>query len=118
MVSSQERIARAFSGHRFAETYEHLAQDIAWELVGGSPLRGRSAVIAACEQTSAGLSGVTTELRRFTVVVGSEAVAVDSLTTYVDADEQATAVASCDIYQFAGDEVVSIVSYTVEVDAD
>ena len=50
-------------------------------VLGGSTLRGRSAVIAACEQTSAELSGVTTEFRKFNVVVGSEAVAVDSLAT-------------------------------------
>jgi hypothetical protein len=29
-----QQIAEAFSGHRFAETYDHLAVDVRWVLPG------------------------------------------------------------------------------------
>jgi len=118
MDSSIEQIAQAFSGHRFAEAYPHLAQDVRWVSVGGSTLRGRDAVIEACEQSSEYLSQVTTEFRRFKTVVGSDAVAVDTLAEYVDADKQSSVVASCDIYDFVNGEVKTITSYTVEVSAE
>lgn len=85
MDSSLEQIAQAFSSHRFAETYRHLAQDVVWENIGGSTLRGRSAVIEACEQSDAYLSQVASEFIRFRTVVGDEAVVIDSLARYVDA---------------------------------
>jgi limonene-1,2-epoxide hydrolase len=117
MAASKEEIARAFSSHRFAEVYPHLAEDVVWEAVGGATIRGRAAVVAACEEAIAELAGVTTELRRFKAVVGDEAVAIDALATYVDADKQTSAVAACDIYEFAGAELAAITSYNIEVDA-
>jgi len=117
-VSTIEQIAQAFSSHRFAEAYPHLTQDVRWQSYGGPTLQGRDAVIEACEQTSEHLSEVTMEFRRFKVVIGSDAVAVDSLAEYVDTDGRGTIVASCDIYDFVDGEVTAIVSYTVEVSED
>ncbi len=114
---AMEQIARAFSSHRFAETYRHLAQDVRWVSVGGQTLHGRDAVIEACEQSGAHLSQVTTEFRSFRTVVGADTVVVDSLAEYVDAEQESTVVASCDLYDFAGVELTAITSYTVEVSA-
>ncbi len=82
---------------------------------GGSPLTGRDAVIAACEESIGYMSPGTTEFRKFRSVRGSDVVVVDSLAEYVDADGQKTVVASCDIYDFANGEVVAITSYNVDV---
>ncbi len=35
MTLAPEHSAQAFSGHRFAEAYPHLADDVHWILVGG-----------------------------------------------------------------------------------
>lgn len=115
MDQTIEQVARAFSSHRFAETYACLAADVRWVSVGGPTMEGRDAVIAACEQSDEHLSQVTTEFRRFRTVVGIGAVVVDSLAEYRGADEPATVVASCDIYDFVGGKVTAITSYTVEV---
>lgn len=118
MSSTIEEVAEAFSSHRFAEAYPVLASHVRWNLVGGSPLDGRDAVIEACEASAGFLSQMTTEFRRFKVVVGSDAVAIDSLAEYVDADGKTSVVSSCDIYEFENGVLSAITSYTVEVGTD
>jgi len=60
-------IASAFSGHRFAETYESLSDDVRWVAVGGATMIGRDAVIDICEATSRGLADTRTEFLRFLI---------------------------------------------------
>jgi ketosteroid isomerase-like protein len=114
MTSSPEAIATAFSGHRFAEAYPALHEDLRWTLVGSSVLVGKAAAVEACESTLAGLAETTTTFRRFDTVVGQDAVVVDSVAEY-GSDEGSVTVASCDLYQFRDGQVVAIRSYTVEV---
>ena len=111
-----EKIARAFSSHRFELALPHLADDVIWTVVGADPLIGRKAVKKAIERTAADLAAVTTEFQRFRTVVGEESVVVDSLARYTDAGGDVSIVASCDIYDFADDgRITEIVSYTVEL---
>lgn len=111
-----EKIARAFSSHRFELALPHLADDVIWTLVGGETLIGRKKVKKAIEKTAADLSAVTTEFQRFRTVVGEESVVVDSLARYTDAGGDVSIVASCDVYDFDGDgRITEIVSYTVEL---
>lgn len=110
-----EKIARAFSSHRFDQALPHLADDVVWTLVGDKPLIGRKAVKKACERTAADLAGVTTEFQRFRTVVGDESVVVESLGRYTGADGDVSIVASCDVYDFDDERITEIVSYTVEL---
>ena len=61
-------LAAAFSGHRFRETYDHLAPDIVWVAAGGSTTEGKDGVISTCEETLAELANTTTEFTRFLTV--------------------------------------------------
>ena len=109
-----EKIARAFSSHRFELALPHLADDIVWTVVGADPLIGRKAVKKAIERTAADLAAVTTEFQRFRTGVGEDSVAVDSLARYAAGD--VSIVASCDLYDFADDgRITEIVSYLVEL---
>ena len=117
MTLTPEAIATAFSGHRFAEAYPALHEDLRWTLVGSSVIVGREAAIEACESTLAGLADTTTRFVRFDTIVGADAVAVDAVAEYESA-EGAITVASCDLYQFRAGQVVAIRSYTVEVSGD
>lgn len=115
-TTETEKIARAFSSHRFELALPHLAADVVWTQVGRSPLIGRKAVKKAIERTASDLSKVTTEFQRFRTVVGDEAVVVDSLARYTDADGGVSIVASCDIFDFDAEGCITeIVSYTVEL---
>ena len=111
-----EKIARAFSSHRFELALPHLADDIVWTLVGSHPLIGRKAEKKAIEHTASDLASLTTEFQRFRTVVGDGSVVVDSLARYTDREGDVSIVASCDIYDFADDgRITEIVSYTVEL---
>ena len=113
-TATTEKIARAFSSHRFGFALPYLADDVVWTLVGSEPLIGRKAVKKACERTGEDLAAVTTEFQRFRTVVGEESVVVDSLARYTKDGGDVSVVASCDIYDFADDgRITEIVSYTV-----
>ena len=51
------------------------------------------------------------------VAAGSDVVAVDTFARY-SGPSGLTAVASCDIYEFTGEEITAITSYAVEVDPE
>jgi ketosteroid isomerase-like protein len=108
-------VGRAFSEHRFDEALPYLARDVRWTIVGGMVLEGADAVQRTCRETLESLKGTTTTYDRCVIAAGTDAVAVDTIAHYHRPDGQ-TAVASCYIYEFAGDQITAITSYAVEVD--
>jgi ketosteroid isomerase-like protein len=110
-----EEIARAFSSHRFTEAEPYLADDVEWVNVGTEPLDGKDAVIEECTESAEYLEEVRTEFREFRTIVAENAVVVDSLAEYTEADGDVSTVRSCDIYDFANGLVTRITSYKVEV---
>ena len=114
-----QQIAEAFSGHRFPETYENLADDVRWVLPGHAAIEGKQAVVAACESAAAEMAGLeSTEYTRFVSVAGERAAAVDAIGRYVSPDGSVSVVSSADVYEFDDDGLVStITSYAVELDA-
>jgi hypothetical protein len=110
-----KQIAEAFSQHDFASTYPYLSDQIQWNLIGSQTLTGRQSVIATCEQSAAYLNTVTTTLDKFLVVCSENDVVIDSLSTYIDSEQQRLTVASCDWYRFERGNLVEITSYTIEL---
>jgi ketosteroid isomerase-like protein len=115
-MTTPREIAEAFSGHRFSDAYAALADDVRWTSVGFGVLTGRQAVADACEATLAELATGTSEFRRFLVIAEGDAVAVDAIGRYVNADGEVSVVSSCDLYEFSGGVLTAITSYTVELD--
>jgi hypothetical protein len=111
-------IAEAFSGHRFAETYEHLAEDVRWVLPGQVTIEGRRAVIQTCEASAAEMAQLdSADFTRFIVLAEARMAAVDAICRYVSADGSVSVVSSADIYEFDADgRVTTITSYTVELE--
>jgi ketosteroid isomerase-like protein len=114
---TNEDLARAFSGHRFDETFDDIAEDVVWNLVGEGRLVGRSAVINACRGTADETRDVTTTWVRFVSTGDGDVVAVDAIGRYEEKDG-ISVVSSCDIYEFDAGRIRAITSYTVEVDPD
>ena len=112
---TNDDIARAFSRHRFEETYDHLADDVVWDLVGEARLEGRDAVVAACAASAAENAEVEVTWLRFVATGDGPVVAVDAIGRYAGADSLSV-VSSCDIYEFRGGSVQTITSYAVEID--
>jgi hypothetical protein len=110
-------IGLAFSEHRFDAVFPHLADDVRWTVVGYMVLEGADAVMRTCRDTTASLKGTTTSRTRCVTAVADGVVAVDSFDRYSGPDG-VTAVARCNIVEFAGEKIASITSYAVEVDPD
>jgi ketosteroid isomerase-like protein len=110
-------IGRAFSEHRFDEALGHLAKNVRWTIVGYMVLEGADAVRHTCRDTLEGLEGTTTTYDRCVIAAGSDTVAVDTFARYIRPHGM-TAVASCDIYEFADEKITAITSYAVEVDPE
>jgi hypothetical protein len=99
-IDLDHQVPAPFSGHRFKETYDHLAPDVRWILVGGETIDGRDRVIDTCEQTLAELADTATDFLCFMTIADQEAVAVDAIGRYRSADGETSTVASCNIYEF------------------
>jgi len=112
---SIEQLAEAFSEHRFAETYDRLADDVEWRVVGGEAIAGREEVRRTCEGSAAYLASTMTLFEEFTVFAGSDFAVVNTVATYTEADGTASRVASCDIYESADDMIRRITSYSVQL---
>ena len=112
------QIAEAFSGHRFTETYDHLAADVRWVLPGHAPIEGKDAVVTVCNSSSTEMAQLASaEFSRFVSVAGDRVAAVDAVGRYVGPDGSVSVVSSADIYEFDDDGLVStITSYAVELD--
>ncbi|MBW8710163.1 MAG: nuclear transport factor 2 family protein [Mycobacterium sp.] len=110
-------VGRAFSEHRFDEALPYLAKDVRWTVVGYMVLEGADAVRQTCGETLGSLEDTTTTYDRCVIAAQDDVVAVDTFAHYTRPDGE-TAVASCDIYEFSGEEITAITSYAVEVDPD
>jgi limonene-1,2-epoxide hydrolase len=108
-------VGRAFSEHRFDDALGHLAKNVKWTIVGYMVLEGADAVRRTCRDTLESLEGTRMEFDRCVTAAGADVVAVDTVARYVRPDGM-TAVASCAIYEFEGEEITAITSYAVEID--
>jgi predicted SnoaL-like aldol condensation-catalyzing enzyme len=110
-------VALAFSTHRFEEALGHLARDVRWTIVGFMVLEGSDAVIRTCRETREGLADTVTSVDRCVVAAQGDVVAVDMFSRY-SGPNGVTAVAGCDIFEFADNRIAAITSYAVQVDPD
>ena len=110
-----DQIAAAFSSHRFSEAYPSLSTNVRWNSVGGEVLEGRDAVIAKCDDLAQYLATVVTRFSHLETTAGADHVVVESVATYTESNGEVSTVASCDIYRFAGDQIMAIASYNIEI---
>jgi hypothetical protein len=111
---TNEDTARAFSGHHFEETYDRIAEQATWNLVGQTRIKGRAAIIEACCSTAQENNNVETTWLRFISTGTGDIVAVDAIGRYTG-PEEVSMVSSCDIFEFTGEFITTITSYAVEL---
>jgi limonene-1,2-epoxide hydrolase len=114
MPTTPTEILEAFSRHDFTSTFDHLADDIEWNNMGGDQHRGRAAVTAACMATTDALATTRTTFTRVRTITAGDTVLIDSQADYLDDDSTST-VASCDIYDFTDNRLTAITSYAIEL---
>jgi hypothetical protein len=113
MTTHTRAVAEAFSSHRFADAYDHLAPAVRWVVRGEETAEGKDDVISVCEQSLTELTNVTTEFTRF-VVAADDTAAIDVTGRYTGPDGTTSVVSSCDIFEFHEGLVARITSYAVE----
>ena len=120
MAVNTRQISEAFSGHRFTETYEHLAPDVRWVLLPNQgAIEGKDALVAVCESSAAEMAELAkVEFSRFDSVAGDRIAVIDAEARYERPDGSVSVVSSADFYEFDGNGLVTtITSYAVEMDA-
>lgn len=115
MSLNMDQIAEAFCSHRFAETYPYMADEIKWDLIGREELVGREAVIDQCNQSAKYLKTVSTTITKLKMTRAENCVVVEGAAQFQDQENQTSAVASCDLFQFSDGKLVQITSYNVEL---
>jgi limonene-1,2-epoxide hydrolase len=112
---NNEQLALAFSTHKFDPVFERLAQGVTWDLIGGRTHTGKDAVVAVCRESADYLSDISTTFDSVRTIATDTSVVVDSRASYTEDDGSISRVASCDIYDFEGELLTAITSYTVEL---
>jgi hypothetical protein len=115
MKKSIKKISEDFSRHHFEQTYPYLSDTIQWHLIGDKVLVGKESIMETCNQSAQYLKSVKTQFKKFKTVKSDNCVVIDSLADYIDDNDAVTAVASCDIYEFVGGQLVQITSYCIEI---
>jgi ketosteroid isomerase-like protein len=108
-------LAEAFTGHDFNVAYDHLAEDIVWENIGGETYEGSAAVRSACAAALEYFKTIETTFKRLEAAGDDTHVTVQSLADYTEADGTVSTVASCDVYTFTDGKINLIRSYNIEL---
>ena len=92
-----------------------MADEIKWNIVGRKELAGREAVIATCAESAKFLETVSTTFTRLKIIRAETFVVVEGAAQFQDQENQTSSVASCDVFQFSGEQLVEITSYVIEL---
>lgn len=111
-----ENIARTFCSWKFPDTYQYMANDIRWNVIGRGESVGREAVIGQCAQSLRFLETVTGTVTKLKTSRSGDTVFVEGAALFIDKQNEISYVASCDIFRFSGNRLVEITSYVIDLD--
>jgi hypothetical protein len=94
-----------------------MAERITWTQIGAEVLTGREAVIEKCEKGLAFLATVSSTITKLKAYSAGSVAIVEGGARFQDKEGHASSVASCDVFRFAGERLVEITSYVIELGA-
>ncbi|WP_295795374.1 nuclear transport factor 2 family protein [Mucilaginibacter sp.] len=112
MQSLHKQIALAFSGGNFEFCYEHLADDITFNIVGNEIVSGKDAVIDFCNKTAQYFTTLTTKFELDNVIVDENCVAINGTAEFY-VEDRVNYISSCDVYKFVDGKLKEITSYCI-----
>ncbi len=107
------QLSQEFSGGNFKYTYNFIADDIVWNIVGDKILKGKDAVIEFCNATAAYFAEVETKFILVNLISDGKAVAIDGTATFTNKENKLIQISSCDVYQFEEQQIKNITSYCI-----
>ena len=112
MTSLNQKLSEEFSKGNFEFAFTHFADDIQWNVVGASIIKGKEAVIANCKKMLAEMdSSVLTNTKH---TIGEDSIATEGYCDYTN-DGKPGRVEYCDVYKFDGEKLQGITSYCIEI---
>lgn len=112
-----ENIAQAFSLGRFTSTYNYLAEDIQWEVVGERFVAGKKEVMENCEKTTQYFNSVDTDFKTLNCIEDNEqrTVVIIGTAEFSKNGQHLSFISACDVYQFNEDGLLHrITSYCIQ----
>lgn len=109
-----QQIAESFSGGQFDNVYQHLADNIIWNVVGENTFTGKQAVIDNCEQVASYFKTVTTNFKTGNIIADNNRVVIDGTAEFTRDGKQVSFVWACDVYEFNDSKKIEkITSYCI-----
>jgi ketosteroid isomerase-like protein len=112
MKTIHQQLSKEFSKGNFPFAFPHFADDIQWNVVGASTIKGKEAVTAHCNKMLEEMTGSV--LTNTNHIIGEDAIATEGYCTYSN-DGKPGRVQYCDVYKFDGEKVKEITSYCIEI---
>lgn len=111
----KKEIATAFSHGVFEKTFEHLADDVTWEVVGEKHFSGKEAIVKQCKEVAQYFESVTTRFETLRVIEDDDSVVVTGTGEFLRDGARISFVQACDVYVFDKDrKLQSIASYCIQ----
>ena len=114
MQPSIKQISLEFSGGNFEFTYEYLAEDVCFNIVGNEIITGKDALIEFCTKTAKYFSEVTTKFNLDNVIVDTDCVAINGTAEFY-VEDRINYISSCDVYKFKDGKLKEITSYCISM---
>ena len=112
MKTINQKVSDEFSKGNFEFAFTHFAEDIQWNVVGSSVIKGKEAVIAHCKKMLQEMDGSVLINTRHTV--GEDSIATEGYCDYSN-DGKPGRVEYCDLYKFTQEKLQEITSYCIEI---
>ena len=113
MQPTNKEIAEAFSTGHFKMAYDDLADNMEWNIVAETTLKGKQAVIDFCNKTAAYFTPQTTHFTVTNIIDDHDCIAIDGTAKFISKDNKTTHIASCDVYRFKEGKLQQLTSYCI-----
>lgn len=111
---SKKLIATAFSSGKFEITYQHLAENSVWKIVGGSEYIGKPSIMEQCDKVTNYFNSVTTVFSIQHVIEEGNYVAINGYAEFSKNNTRVSFVNACDVYEFDETNLITqITSYCI-----
>lgn len=111
-----KEISEEFSKGNFKFAYNYFADDIEWNVVGSTAVKGKEAVIDYCNKMLIEIGN--SALINTSQIIGENVIAVQGYCDYVNENSTAGRIEYCDVYSFNEEKLREITSYCIEIKKD
>lgn len=115
MNNVQERIASDFSVGQFKVAFDHMANDVFWDVKGEAIFVGKKAVVEQCGKVLKYFNTVETNFVIHQIISSTNGVVVTGKATFRKAENLLAVISACDVYKFDDtDKLLQITSYCIK----